>query len=112
MRQRFVDLGGVNYIPHRRRFLRGKAAHVLRDAPQLGLRQEFLLEEVAEGRHRRAVQARAEPVIDVFDAATAVETPILMQVGGEHRMAGVVLQRRRGGPVAPALVAVAFAASD
>ena len=44
-------------------------------------------------------------MIDVFNAAAAVEAPILMQVGGEHRMAGVVLQRRRGGPVAPALVA-------
>src|SRR5204862_508798 len=45
-------------------------------------------------------------------ARAAAKPPALVQVRGEDRESRVVLERRRGGPVAPALIAVTLAAPD
>jgi len=88
-------------IAHVGRGRRGERAHVLREAPQLFVGQELLVDQVGERRHRRAVQPRAQPPVDVFHRTAAAEPPILVQVGGEDREVGVVLERRRRGTVAP-----------
>src|SRR5260221_4286702 len=106
------DLRRPNHIADRRHLGGRQAAHVLGDPPQLLVREELLLEQIAERRHRRAVEPGAQAMIDVLDCAATVEAPILAQVRGEDWPAGVVLQRGRRGPVAAALVAVALAAPD
>ena len=102
----------MNHVPDLGRFGGRQGADVLREPPELLVGQELLVDQIRERRHRGAIQARAQPVIDCLDAAPAAEPPVLMQVGREDREARVVLQRRRGGAVAPTLVAVAFAAAD
>ena len=102
----------MDHVSHDGRLGRRQAADILRDAPQLGFGKEFLLEQIAERRHRRAVEPGAQAVVDVLDGPAAVEAPVLVQVGCEHRVTGVILERWRRGTVAAALVAVAFAAAD
>src|SRR5207253_3393396 len=80
--------------------------------PQLGLREEFLLEEIAKRRHRRAVESGAQPVVDILDSTSSIEAPVLVQVRCEHRVSGVILERWRRGTITAALIAVAFAAAD
>src|SRR4029077_17012102 len=80
--------------------------------PQLLVGEELLIDQVGERRHRRAVQPRAQPPVDILHRAPAPEPPILVQIGGENREVGVVLERRRRGTVAPPLVAVTLAAPD
>src|SRR5882672_6771361 len=108
-RQRSGDLRRANDVADRRRVDRREAAHVLRHAPQLLPSEEFLIEQVAEGRHRCAVEAGAQAVIDVFDGAATVEAPVLRQVGGKNRPPRVVFQGRGRWPVAAAQVTVALA---
>ncbi len=87
-------------------------AHVLGEPPQLVLRQELLVDQVRERRHRRAVEPGAQAAIDVSGRAAAVEAPVLGEVRREDRLARVVLEGRRRRTVAAALVAVALAAAD
>src|SRR2546427_12520444 len=100
-----IDERRVDDVSNDRRLSRRETADVLREAPQLGLRKEFLIEEIAERRHRRAVQPGAQAVVDILDSAAAIEAPVFVQVRREHRVPGVILERGSRRPVAPALIA-------
>src|SRR5438552_7188840 len=112
MWQGSIDERRVDDVSNDRRLSRRETADVLRDAPQLGLREEFLIQEIAERRHRRAVQPGAQAVVDVPDSAAAIEAPAFVQVRREHRVAGVILERGSRRPVAAALIAVTLATAD
>ena len=111
-RQRAGDLRGVDHVPHLRRLGGRERAHVLREPPQLLVGQEFLVDQIGEGGHRRPVEAGAQPAVDVRGRRTATEPPALVEVGRVDREPGVILERRRGRSVAVPLVAMAFAAAD
>src|SRR5439155_17400858 len=91
---------------------RRQAAHVLRQPPQLLVGQELLVDQVGEGRHRRTVEAGAQPAVDVGAGRATAESPALMEIRGEDRESRVILERRRGGPVASPLIAMTLAAPD
>src|SRR6266852_3553426 len=102
----------MDHVAYFGRGLRRERAYVLRQAPQLLVGQELLIDQVGERRHRRAVQPRAQPPVDVFHRAAAPEPPILAQIGRENWEVGIVLQGRGRWAIAPPLVAVALAAPD
>src|SRR5204863_2647533 len=72
----------------------------------------LVLDQVAERGHRRAVEAGAQAMVDVFDRAAAVEPPVFVQVGRKDGMAGVVLECGRRRTVTAPLIAMALAAAD
>jgi len=80
---------------------------VVRERPAL-----LGLQRVEEGRHRRAVEAGAEGPEDVLAAWAPAEGPALREVRGADRVALVVLQGGRGGPLSPPGFAVAAHAAE
>src|SRR5713226_822282 len=107
LRQRRVD-----DVSHHWRLFGREAADVLRDAPQLLVSEKLVLQEVAERRHRCAVEPGAQAVVDVLHATAAVEPPVFVQIGGEDRVLCVVLERGRRRTVPASLVTVTLAAAD
>src|SRR5258708_9440133 len=90
--------------------LRRERAYVLRQAPQLLVGEELLIDQVGERRHRRAVQPGAQPPVNILHRAAAAEPPTLVQIGGEYREVGIVLQGRRPWAIAPPLVPLPLSA--
>ena len=99
-------------IAHHGRFFGREAADVLRHAPQLLVGQELVLDEIAERRHRGAVEAGAQPVVDVLHRAAAVEAPVLVQIRREDWVLCVVFEGRRGRSVTAPLITMTLAAAD
>ena len=108
---RGIDLVVERAGHHERRVARGVAVaervHVVGERPAVRLAHG-----VVERRHRRPVEAGAEGAEDVLARRAAAEGPAPGEVGGAQRVAEVVLQRRRRGPVAAPRLAVAAHAAE
>src|SRR5205085_10287999 len=87
-------------------------AYVRGHARQLLVVQEPVVDQVRERGHRCPAEPAAHPVVDVRRPAPPAKPPALMQVRREDGKPGVVLERGRGRPVSPPLVAVTLAAPD
>src|SRR3989454_3426632 len=102
----------MDHVAYFGRGLRRERAYVLRQAPQLLVGRNLLIDRVGNGGQGGPARPGARPPEDVSPGPATTDPPILMQIGGEDREVGVVLERRRRGAVAPPLIAVALAATD
>src|SRR5918992_6070262 len=84
----------TNDLADGRRLLRRQAADVLRNTPQLLVGDDLRVDYVGERGHRRSVEPRPQPAIDVLHRAATVEAPARVEVGGEDRLIPVIGEGR------------------
>src|SRR5687767_15620470 len=80
--------------------------------PELLVGHYLRIDGVGEGGHRRSVEPRAQPRVDLLHRAAAVELPVLRQIGGANGVVEVVCERRRRLAVAASLFAVTLEALE